>query len=94
MGPGICIAIRKSKTVKRHFPRSPDFFKMFAMIKENDKMFDCGSFLLFVIVFVKLSCLFLTALWSPASKGLTSWLYLILCFPVFFITFTYNALGK
>ena len=35
-------------------------------------------------VFVLLSCLFIAALWSPAGKGLTSWLscicYLLLCF--------------
>ena len=33
----------------------------------------CGSSLLFV--FVMLSCLFIAALWSPAGKGLSSWLY-------------------
>ena len=28
------------------------------------------------LVFVMLSCLFIVALWSPAGKGLTSWLRL------------------
>ena len=38
--------------------------------------FFCGSFVLFTIclVFVMLLPLFITALWSPTGKGLTSWL--------------------
>ena len=40
--------------------------------------------ILFVICVLCLSvilpCLFLSALWSPAEKGLTSWLYCMLCF--------------
>ena len=44
--------------------------------------------ILFVIyvskfVFIILSCLFLAALWSPAGKGLTSWLSCVWCFLVF-----------
>ena len=35
---------------------------------------DFFCYLCFVFVFVKLSCLFLAALRSPAGKGLTSWL--------------------
>ena len=34
-------------------------------------------------VFVMLSCLFVAALWSPARKGLVSWLSRMLCFIVF-----------
>ena len=34
-------------------------------------------------VCVVLSCLFLAALWSPAGKGLTSWLSCVLSFLVF-----------
>ena len=30
-----------------------------------------------------LYCLFVAALWSPAGKGLTSWLLCMLCFLVF-----------
>ena len=30
-----------------------------------------------------MSCLFLVALWSPAGKGLTSWLLCLLCFVTF-----------
>ena len=30
------------------------------------------------LVFVKLSCLFIAALWSPAGKGLTSWLLFVM----------------
>ena len=36
-----------------------------------------------MFVFVMLSCLLLAALWSPAGKGLTSWLSCVLCFLVF-----------
>ena len=30
------------------------------------------------LVFLMLSCLFIAALWSPAGKGLTSWLLLVM----------------
>ena len=30
------------------------------------------------LVFLMLSCLFIAALWSPAGKGLTSWLFLVM----------------
>ena len=40
-------------------------------------------FYVFMFVFVMLSCPFLTALLSPAGKGLTSWLPCVLCFLVF-----------
>ena len=30
------------------------------------------------LVFLILSCLFIAALWSPAGKGLTSWLMLVM----------------
>ena len=36
-----------------------------------------------MLVCVVLSCLFLIALWSPAGKGLTSWLLCLLCFVTF-----------
>ena len=36
----------------------------------------------FCLVFVILSCMFIAALWSPAGKGLTSWLLFVMlgCF--------------
>ena len=34
-------------------------------------------------VFVRLSCLFNAALWSPAGRGLASWLSCVWCFVVF-----------
>ena len=37
-----------------------------------------------MLVYVVLSCLILAALWSPAGKGLTSWLTCVLCFLVFY----------
>ena len=52
------------------------------------RFFSFGSFLLFmfnvgVCCVVVLLCLFLAALWSPAGKGMTSWLLCMLCFHVF-----------
>ena len=43
--------------------------------------------MLFVLVFLMLSRLFIAALWSPAGKGLTSWLLLVM-----FIVFCYFPL--
>ena len=37
----------------------------------------------FMLVCVVMSCLFFVALWSPAGKGLTSWLLCVLCFVTF-----------
>ena len=36
------------------------------------------------LVFVMLSCLFIATLWSPAGKGLTSWLLFVMFICVFF----------
>ena len=44
---------------------------------------DPFCYLCFTFVFIILSCLFQAALWSPAGKGLTSWLSCVWCFPVF-----------
>ena len=38
------------------------------------------------LVFVMLLCLFIAALWSPAGKGLTSWLLFVM-FNCTFVTF-------
>ena len=45
------------------------------------------------LVFVMLSCLFIAALWSPAGKGLTSWLSFVMVNCVF-VTFPYGILGQ
>ena len=45
------------------------------------------------LVNVILSCLFLAALWSPAGKGLTSWLLYVM-FSSVFVTFPYGVLGQ
>ena len=37
-----------------------------------------GSFLFLCLVFLMLSRLFIAALWSPAGKGLTYWLLLVM----------------
>ena len=53
---------------------------------------DLFCHLCFVFVFNILSCLFLTALWSPAGKGLTSWLYCVWCFLCVRVNFPYGVL--
>ena len=45
------------------------------------------------LVFVILSRLFIAALWSPAGKGLTSWLLSVI-FYFFFVTFPCGILGQ
>ena len=45
------------------------------------------------LVFVMLSCLFIAALWSPAGKGLTSWLLFVMS-NCDFVTFPCNILGQ
>ena len=47
----------------------------------------------FCIVFVMLSCLLIAALWSPAGKGLTSWLSLVLLNWVV-VSFPFGILGQ
>ena len=45
------------------------------------------------LVFFMLSRLFIAALWSPAGKGLTSWLLLMMFYCVF-VTFPCGVLGQ
>ena len=45
------------------------------------------------LVFVMLSRLFITALWSPAGKGLNSWLLFVI-FNCNFVTFPCGILGQ
>ena len=45
------------------------------------------------LVFVMLSRLFIAALWSPAGKGLTSWLSFVMFYCVF-VTFPCGILGQ
>ena len=45
------------------------------------------------LVFVMLSRLFITALWSPAGKGLTFWLSFVM-FNCVFVTFPCGILGQ
>ena len=45
------------------------------------------------LVFVKLSRLFIAVLWSPAEKGLTSWLLFVMSNCVF-VTFQCSTLGQ
>ena len=46
-------------------------------------------YLCFVFVFVIRSCLFIAALWSPAGKGLTSWLSLYVIFLLCALSLSY-----
>ena len=45
------------------------------------------------LVFAMLLRLFIAALWSPAGKGLTSWLLLVMSYCVF-VTFLCGILGQ
>ena len=45
------------------------------------------------LLFVMLSGLFIVALWSPAGKGLTSWLLSVM-FSYIFVTFPCGILGQ
>ena len=45
------------------------------------------------LVFVMFSCPFVAALWSPAGKGLTSWLLFVM-FNCVFATFPCGILGQ
>ena len=45
------------------------------------------------LAFLMLLSLFIAALWSPAGKGLTTWLLLVM-FIVFFVTFPCGILGQ
>ena len=47
----------------------------------------------FCLVFVMLSRLFTSALWSPTGKGLASWLSYVM-FNRVFVTFSYDILGQ
>ena len=49
--------------------------------------------MLFIFVFVMLLCLFTAALWSPAGKGLTTWL-LFMMFNCVIATFPCGFLGQ
>ena len=44
------------------------------------------------LAYVMLSCLFFAALWSPAGKGLTSWLLFVIS-NCDFVTFPRGILG-
>ena len=50
------------------------------------------SNLCFNFIFVSVSCLSFVSLWSPAGKGLTSWLFYMLGF--FVVTFLIGVLGQ
>ena len=47
----------------------------------------------FCIVFFMLSRLLIAALWSPAGKGLTSWLSFVMLYCMF-VTFPFGILGQ
>ena len=80
----VCVdAIRPSQQFFSHVGTG----KMTPMAKIRSLCYLC-------IVFVMLSCLFIAALWSPAGKGLTSWLLFVM-FNCNFVTFPmwYPGLG-
>ena len=65
-------------------PRPYFFVDLFYFVFQGGASFaDFFCLLCFMLVSVVLSCLFLVAFWSPAGKGLTSWLSCVLCCLVF-----------
>ena len=57
------------------------------------RYFFCGSFVFLCLVFLMLSRLFIAAVWSPAGKGLISWLLLVMLIGIF-VTFPCGILGQ
>ena len=55
------------------------------------RYFFCGSFVFLRLLFLVLSRLLIAAFWSPAGKGLTSWLLLVMF--IVFVTFHCGILG-
>ena len=47
----------------------------------------------YFVLFMSCVCLYIAALWSPAGKGLTSWL-LFMISNCDFVTFSYGILGQ
>ena len=60
-----------------------DFHWMWTILKRKCVTAKWNLRLCFCFVFFMLSCLFIAALWSPAGKGLTSWLSCMWFFLVF-----------
>ena len=67
--------------------------KIFFTDRSKAVPFLCGSFVFYVSMF---SCLFIAVLWSPAGKGLNSWLLLAIVGDVYciFVTFPCGILGQ
>ena len=57
------------------------------------RYFFCGSFALFMTCVCHAFALFITALWSPAGKGLTSWLLFVMS-NCDLVTFPCGILGQ
>ena len=54
-------------------------FLTFNILLESKKILHCGSFIYFCLVLLCFHArLFVDALWSPAGKGLTSWLSFVM----------------
>ena len=68
------------------------FLKTFLLTVPR-RYFFCGSLCYLCLVFVMLSRLFIAALWSPAGKGLTSWLLFVMS-NCDFVTFPCGILGQ
>ena len=73
---------------------SPPVIFLLTVLKGDGSFVDPFCYLCFIFILIMLSCLLLAALWSPAGKGLTSWLSCMLCFCVFFVTFPYGVPGQ
>ena len=66
-----------------HLSISNVLFRPKFMFQGGTSLVDLFCYLCFL--FVMFSCLFIVALWSPAGKGLTSWLPCVWCFIVYLL---------
>ena len=66
---------------------------IFGMLSFHGGTYFVDHLCYFCLAFVMLLRLFIAALWSPAFKGLTSWLMFVM-FNCVFVAFPYGILGK
>ena len=59
--------------------------KVYWPFQDSASFVDPFCYLCFMFGFVMPSCMFLAALWSPAGRGLTSWLSCVWSFIVFLL---------
>ena len=90
----ICVLIHselRARLARRKTGLSPPLKYFYGPFQGGTSFVDHLCYL--CLLFVMLSCLFIAALWSPAGKGLTSWLSFVI-FNCAFVTFPCGILGQ